>query len=50
MGGSGYIYRNELEYDMVYGNFKDLASDKVLEEHLILLKSQKYDGYQKGLA
>ena len=54
MGGSGYIYRNELEYDMVYGNFKDLArwtaSDKVLEEHLILLKIQKYDGYQKGLA
>ena len=41
MGGSRYIYKNELEYDMVYGNFKDFArrttSDKVLGEHLILL-------------
>ena len=54
------IYRNELDkacfqYDMAYGDFKDLArrtaSDKVLRDKAFnFAKNQKYDGYQTGLA
>ena len=59
-GDSRYIYRNELEkacfqYDMAYGDFKDLArrtaSDKVLRDKAFnIAKNSKYDGYQRGLA
>ena len=54
------IYRNELDkacfqYDMAYGDFKDLArrtaSDKVLRDKAFnIAKNPKYDGYQGGLA
>ena len=54
------IYRNELDkacfqYDMAYGDFKDLArrtaSDKVLRDKAFnFAKNQKYDGYQTDLA
>ena len=63
-GYSSYIYRrnilNELEktsfqYDMICEVFKDLpkrtASNKVLGDTAFnIAKSQKYDGYQRGLA
>ena len=59
-GNSRYIYRNELDkacfqYDMAYGDFKDLAkrtaADKVLRDKAFnIAKDLKYDGYQKGLA
>ena len=55
-----YIYRNELnkacfQYDMTYGDFKDLAkriaSDKVLRDIAIdIAKNKKNGGYQTGLA
>ena len=57
---TNYIYKNELDkacfqHDMAYGDFKDLArrtaSDKVLRDiAFIIVKSLKYDGYQKVLA
>ena len=53
------IYQNELgqasfQYDMAYGDFKDLprgtASEKVLcDKSFNVAKNPKYDGYQKGL-
>ena len=59
-GDTSYIYKNELDkacfqYDMAYGDFKDLArrtaSDKVLQDKAFnIAKSPKYDGYQTGLA
>ena len=59
-GNSRYIYQNELdkvcfEYDMAYGNFKDLtrgaASDKILRDKALnIAKNWKYDGYQSRLA
>ena len=54
-GDSGYIYQNELDkacfqHDMVYGDFKDLKSDKVLrDEAFNIAKDPKYDGYQPRL-
>ena len=57
---TNYIYKNELDkvcflHDMASGDFKDLArrtaSDKVLRDiAFIIVKSLKYDGYQKVLA
>ena len=54
------IYRNEIDkacfqYDMAYGDFKDLArrtaSDKILRDKAFnTAKNPKYDGYQRGLA
>ena len=59
-GYSSYIYRNELEktsfqYDMTCEDFKDIpkrtASNKVLGDTAFnIAKSQKYYGYQRGLA
>ena len=59
-GYTSYIYKNELDkacfqYDMAYGDFKDLAkrtfADKVLRDKAFKIASdQKYDGYQRGLA
>ena len=59
-GERGYIYKNELDkacfqYDMAYGDFKDLArrtaSDKILKDKAFnIAKNPKYDGYQRGLA
>ena len=59
-GNTKYINRSELDkaclqYDMAYGDFKDLArrtaSDKVLRDKaFIIAKNPKYDGYQRGLA
>ena len=59
-GNSRYIYQNELDkvcfqYDMAYGNFKDLtrgaASDKILRDKALnIAKNWKYDGYQSRLA
>ena len=59
-GDSRYIYRNELDkacfqYDMAYGDFKDLAkitaADKMLRDKAFnIAKNPKYDGYQRGLA
>ena len=57
---TSYIYKNELDkacfqYDMAYGNFKDIAritaSDKVLRGKAFnIAKNPKYDGYQRRLA
>ena len=57
---SRYIYQNKLDkcgfqYNMAYGDSKDLPrrtlSDKALGERTSdIAKSQKYDGYQHGLA
>ena len=54
-----YIYRNEpnkacFQYDMAYGDFKDLAkrtaSDKILRDKAFnIAKNPKYDGYQRSL-
>ena len=54
-----YIYRNELDkscfqYDMDYGDFKDLArrtaADKILRDKAFnIAKDPKYDGYERGL-
>ena len=59
-GDSRYIYKNELnkacfQYDMAYGDFKDLAkrtaADKILREKAFdIAKNPKYDGYQRRLA
>ena len=59
-GETKYINRNELDkaflqYDMAYGDFKDLArrtaSDKVLRSKpFSIAKNPKYDGHQRGLA
>ena len=59
-GDTKYIYRNELDkacfqYDMAYGDFKDLAkrtaADKVLRDKAFnIAKDKKYDIYQRGLA
>ena len=59
-GNTSYIYKNELDnacfqYDMAYGDFKDLAkrtsADKVLRNKPFkIARDQKYDGYQRGLA
>ena len=59
-GDTNYIYKNELDkacfqYDMAYGDFKDLArrtaSDKVLRDKAFnIAKNPKYDGHQRGLA
>ena len=56
---TSYIYKNELDkacfqYDMAYGDFKDLAkrtaADKVLRDKAFKIASdQKYDTYQRGL-
>ena len=58
-GDSRYIYKNELDkacfqYDMTYGDFKDLAkrtaTDKVLKNKAFnIAKNPKYDEYQRGL-
>ena len=58
-GDTSYIYKNELDkacfqYDMAYGDFKDLpkrtVTDKVLRDKAFKTASdQKYDGYQRGL-
>ena len=55
-----YIYKNELDkasvqHDMVYGDFKDLASrttsDKILRDKAFnIAKNLKNDGYQRGIA
>ena len=59
-GYTNYVYKNELDeawfqYDIVYGDFKDLArrtaSDKVLRDKAFnIAKNLKYDGYQRRLA
>ena len=59
-GETKYINRNEinkafLQYDMAYGDFKDLArrtaSDKFLRSKPFnIAKNPKYDGHQRGLA
>ena len=59
-GDTSYIYKNEVDkacfqYDMAYGDFKDLAkrtaSDKILRDKAFnIAKNPKYDGYQRGLA
>ena len=59
-GDTHYIYKNELDkasvqHDMVYGDFKDLASrttsDKILRDKAFnIAKNRKYDGYQRGIA
>ena len=59
-GDTSYIYKNKLDkacfqYDMAYGDFKDLAkrtaADKVLRDKAFKIASdQKYDGYQRGLS
>ena len=59
-GDTKYIYRNELDkacfqYDMAYGDFKDLAkrtaSNKILRDKAFnITKNSKYDGYQRRLA
>ena len=56
-GDTNYIHRNELDKacfqnDMVYGDFKDLASitqlDKVLKDKAFKIASNpKYDGHQR---
>ena len=58
-GDANYIFKNELDkaclqYDMAYGDFKDLmkrtASDKVLRDNAFnIAKNSKYDGYQREL-
>ena len=58
-GDSRYIYKNELnkacfQYDMAYGNFKDLkkrtTADKVLRDKgFNIAKDPRYDRYQRGL-
>ena len=59
-GDSKYIYQNKLDkacfqYDMVYGQFKDLLTRTAAEELLHnkvfnIGRNSKYDGYQCGLA
>ena len=59
-GDTSYIYKNEVDkacfqYDMAYGDFKDLAkrtaSDKILRDKAFnITKNPKYDGYRRGLA
>ena len=59
-GDTNYIYKNELDkpcfqYDMAYGDFKDLAKrtapDKFLRDKAFnIAKNPEYDGYQRGLA
>ena len=59
-GDSRNIYKNELDkacfqYDMAYGDFKDLAkrtaSVKVLRDKTFnIAKNLTYDGYQKSVA
>ena len=59
-GDTSYIYKNELDkgcfqYDMAYGDFKDLAkrtaSDKILRDKAFnITKNPKYDGYRRCLA
>ena len=56
-GDSRYIYKSELDkacfqYDMAYGDFKDLArrtaSDKILpDEAFNIAKNPKHDRYQR---
>ena len=58
-GDTSYIYKNKLDkacfqYDMAYGDFKDLArrtaSDKMLRDKAFnIAKTSKYDAYQRGL-
>ena len=53
---SRYIYQNELDkacfqYNVAYGDFKEQLLIKFWTiKHLILIKINKYDGYQKSLA
>ena len=57
---ASYIYKNEIDkvcfqYDMAYGNFKELkrrtASDKILRDKAFnIAKNPKYDGCQRGVA
>ena len=59
-GDLKYIYQNEIDktcfqQDIIHGDFKDFprrtAADKVLCNKAInIAKTQKYDGYQQGLA
>ena len=59
-GGTICIYKTELDkacfqHDVTYGDFKDLkrrtASDKALRDKAFnIVKTAKYDGYQRGLA
>ena len=59
-GDAKYICRNKLDkacfqYDMAYGDFKDLArktaSDKVLKDKAFnIAKNSKYHRYQRSLA
>ena len=49
------LHKACFQYDMAYGDFKDLArrtaSDKILREKAFnTAKNPKYDGYQRGLA
>ena len=54
-GDSRYIYQNELDKacfqnDMAYGDFKDLASDKILHKKALNIAiNPKCDEYQHGL-
>ena len=58
-GDSQYIYQKELDkacfqYDMAYGDFKDLArrtdSDKILRDKTFnVAKNPRYDGYHADL-
>ena len=58
-GESRYVYQNELDkacfqHDLAHGDFEDLTrrtvSDKILlDKAFNIAKSQKYDGYQRGL-
>ena len=57
---TSHIYKNELDkacfqHNIAYGDFKDLkrrtASDKILRDKAFnIVKSPKYDGYQRGIA
>ena len=59
-GDTRYIYRKQLDkacfqHDLAYGDFKYLArrtaSGKLLKDKAFnIVKSPKYDGYQRGLA
>ena len=55
-GDTKYIYRNELhkacfQYDMAYGNFKDLARRTAAnkDKTFNIAKDPTYDGYQREL-
>ena len=54
-GDSRYIYQNKLEracfqYDMAYGDFKDLSRSLLCDKAVNVAKNLKYNGYQRGIA